>query len=187
MNYAVNQYVIYAGYLYQCLIANTSSYSFTVDLTKGYWFQTNTFSPSFFGVPSGNTTSGSPWAYAYTLPADFIALVSLNGGGAGVGGAGGCGEGDTVGDRSTAALREPPMYYGRYLYTNAVQANIVYVQYQTDTTVYDSLFTDCLVLKLGAMVATKLRKDDMGISMKLAQAYQTRIRRHGSRTRGMIG
>src|SRR5271157_3578253 len=56
-NYAVNAYVIYAGYLYQCLIANTSSNSFTVDLTRGYWFQTTTYSPSFFGVPAGNTVS----------------------------------------------------------------------------------------------------------------------------------
>ena len=175
-NYAVNAYVIYAGYLYQCLIANTSSYSFTVDLTKGYWFQTNTFSPSFFGVPSGNTTSGSPWAYAYTLPADFIALVSLNGGGCWGGWSwGGWGGGYGGGSFNSGTQGAPHEIYGRYLYTNAVQANIVYVQYQTDTTVYDSLFTDCLVLKLGAMVATKLRKDDMGISMKLAQAYQTRI------------
>src|ERR1700690_2034218 len=36
--YAVNAYVIFAGYLYQCLIANTSSNSFQNDQVKGYWF-----------------------------------------------------------------------------------------------------------------------------------------------------
>jgi hypothetical protein len=54
-------------------------------------------------------------------------------------------------------------------------ANIVYIQYQTDTTVYDSLFTECLVLKLAAMIATQLRKDDMSLSARIAQAYERRI------------
>ena len=179
-NYAVNGYVIYAGYLYQCLIANTSSASFTVDLTKGYWFQTNTYSPSFFGVPAGNTVSGAPWLYAYTLPADFVALVSLNGAGcwggwgwgSGQGGWGGIGASWGGGNSSQGSPHE---IFGRYLYTNDQLANIVYVQYQTDTTVYDSLFTDCLVLKLAAMIATQLRKDDMRLSTQLAQAYTRRI------------
>jgi hypothetical protein len=175
-NYAVNAYVIYAGYLYQCLIANTASASFTVDLTKGYWFQTNTYSPSFFGVPAGNTVSGAPWSYAYTLPADFIALVSLNGGGCWSGWGWWAGWGGTSGwQGGNSSQGQPHEIYGRYLYTNAALANIVYVQYQTDTTIYDSLFTDCLVLKLSAMIATHLRKDDMGISQTLAMAYRQRI------------
>ena len=175
-NYAVNAYVIYAGYLYQCLIANTSSASFTVDLTKGYWFQTNTYSPSFFGVPAGNTVSGAPWNYAYSLPSDFIALVSLNGGGCWGGwgwGSSWTGYGGWGGGNSSQG--SPHEIYGRYLYTNDALANIVYIQYQTDTTVYDSLFTDCLVLKLAAMIATHLRKDDLGISERLAMAYSKRI------------
>ena len=174
-NYAVNAYVIYAGYLYQCLIANTSSASFTVDLTKGYWFQTNTYSPSFFGVPAGNTVSGAPWSYAYTLPADFIALVSLNGGGAWGGWGWGAANGWGGGGWGNSSQGSPHEIYGRYLYTNDSLANIVYIQYQTDTTVYDSLFTDCLVLKLAAMIATAVRKDDAALSQRLGMAYQQRI------------
>ncbi len=172
-NYAVNAYVIFAGYLYQCLIANTASNSFTVDLTRGYWFQTNTFSPSFFGVPAGNTVAGAPWNYAYALPNDFIALVTLNrsaswsGGGwwGGGGGWGWSGGGWGGGGHNHEII-------GRYLYTNDAYANVVYIQYQPDTSVYDSLFTDCLVLKLASIIATDLRKDDLTVSRACAQGYE---------------
>ena len=181
-NYAVNAYVIYAGYLYQCLIANTSSGSFTVDLTRGYWFQTNTFSPSFFGVPAGNTVPGSPWLYSYSLPPDFIALCNLNGGSCwggwgwgGWNGGFGWGGGGYFGGRGNSAQGSPHEIYGRLLYTNDAQANIVYVQYQTDTTVYDSLFTECLVLKLASMIATGLRKDDAGLALRMNQMYESKL------------
>ena len=182
--YAVNAYVIYAGYLYQCLIANTSSNSFTVDLTKGYWFQTTTFSPNFFGVPPGNTAPGAPWAYSYSLPADFIAMVNLNGGscwsgwgwgGGGWGGWGCAGAGGWGGGQGNSAQGQPHEIYGRLLYCNAAYANIVYVKYETDTTVYDSLFTECLYLKLASMIATGLRKDDAGLAMRMAQAYEAKL------------
>lgn len=170
-NYAVNAYVIYAGYLYQCLIANTSSNSFVVDLTYGFWFQTNTFSPNFFGPYPGNATPGSGWLYAFALPADFIALVMLNGsycwGGWGWGWGYGTGSG-AQGSRSHEIFQ-------RNLYCNEPSAQIVYIQYQMDTTVYDSLFTDCLVLKLAAMVATELRKDDSSLFMKLMGMYKDRL------------
>jgi hypothetical protein len=179
--YAVNAYVIYAGYLYQCLIANTSSSSFTVDLTRGYWFQTNTYSPSFFGVPAGNTVSGAPWNYAYTLPSDFIALVSLNGGscwggwgwGSGWGGfwgGGGGGWGGSGGSNSSQGSRHE--IYGRYLYTNDALANIVYIQYQTDTTIYDSLFTKCLILNLASMISPKLLKDGGAAAERMRGLYR---------------
>ena len=171
--YAVNAYVIFAGYLYQCLIANTSSTSFPTDLTRGYWFQTTTYSPNFFGPYPGNTTAGIDWTYAYALPADFIALVRLNGswawGGWGWGygypGAGG-GWGANGGSMRSHEI------LGRYLYCNTPFCNVVYIQYQTDTTVYDSLFTDALILKLAAMVATDLRKDDAGLATRLAGMYE---------------
>jgi hypothetical protein len=170
--YAVNAYVIFAGYLYQCLIANTSSGNFTVDLTRGYWFQTTTFSPNFFGPYPGNASPAAGWLYGYTLPPDFIALVRMNnfncwggwGWGYGWGGAGG-GGGGIFGGRSHEI-------FGRILYTNSANASIVYIQYQTDTTVYDSLFTDALVLKLAAMIATHLRKDNAELSMRLGQMYE---------------
>ena len=182
-NYAVNAYVIFAGYLYQCLIANTSSGNFTVDLTKGYWFQTNTFSPSFFGVPPGNTAPGAPWSYSYSLPADFIAMVNLNGNscwggwgwGSGWGGGwGGIGWGGGYGS-GQSAQGSPHEIYGRLLYTNDAQANIIYIQYQTDTTVYDSLFTECLVLKLASMIATGLRKDDAALAGRMSGMYEAKL------------
>jgi hypothetical protein len=190
LNFAVNAYTIYAGYLYQCLIANTASKSFQVDLTKGYWFQTNTYSPNFFGVPAGNTVAGAPWNYAYSLPSDFIALVNLNGAGcwggwgwgSGCGGWGGGGGGwGNTGGPSNSTQGSPHEIYGRYLYTNDSYANIVYVQYQTDTTVYDSLFTDCLVLKLAAMIATDLRKDDTAVATSMLKMYTKAIQ--GARTK----
>lgn len=166
--YAVNAYVIYAGYLYQCLIANTSSNSFTVDLTRGFWFQTNTFSPDFFGPFPGNTTPGTGWLYAFALPSDFIALVRLNNSGCW----GGWGWGSGLGGGGIGTQGRSHEIFQRALYCNSPFANIVYIQYQMDTTVYDSLFTDALVLKLAAMIATDLRKDDAGLSLKLGQAYE---------------
>jgi hypothetical protein len=171
--YAVNAYVIFAGYLYQCLIANTSSTNFTVDLTRGYWFQTTTFSPSFFGLPPGNTAPGSGWLYAYALPSDFIALVRLNswsgwggwGWGYGCGGGWGLSGGAGQGGRSHEIFQ-------RTLYCNAAFANIVYIQYVTDTTLFDSLFVDALVLKLASMMATDLRKDDAALSQRLGMMYE---------------
>ncbi len=166
--YAVNAYVIYAGYLYQCLIANTSSSSFAVDLTRGFWFQTNTFSPNFFGPYPGNTVPGTGWLYAYALPSDFIALVRLNGNGCWGGWGWGFGY---AGGRSGSQGRSHEIFQ-RSLYCNSPYANIVYVQYQMDTTVYDSLFTDALVYKLASMIATDLRKDAADLSMKMLQAYE---------------
>lgn len=175
--YAVNAYVIFAGYLYQCLIANTSSSNFTVDLTKGYWFQTTTFSPSFFGLPPGNTAPGSGWLYAYGLPSDFIALVRLNswsgwgGWGWGYGYGGGWGlSGSGLGSGGGNGRNHE--IFQRTLYCNWSCANVVYIQYVTDTTLFDSLFVDALVLKLASMIATDLRKDDAALSQRLGMMYE---------------
>ena len=170
IGYAVNAYVIFAGYLYQCLIANTSSNSFTVDLTKGYWFQTTTFSPNFFGLPAGNTVPGAGWLYAYALPPDFIALVRLNGGS--YWGGWGWGYGYSGGWGAAGFGSKNHEIFQRALYTNASCANIVYIQYVSDTTLLDSLFVDALVLKLASMIATDLRKDDATLSARLAGMYE---------------
>jgi hypothetical protein len=168
--YAVNAYVIYAGYLYQCLIANTSSASFTVDLTRGYWFQTNTYSPDFFGPYPGNTTPGFGWNYAYTLPPDYIALVRLNGNGCFSGN--GWGSWGGSGSQGGPAQGRSHEVFGRLLYCDSPYANVVYIQYATETTLYDSLFTDCLIYKLASMLATNLRKDDATLATKMLQIYE---------------
>ena len=167
-NYVVNQYIIYIGYLYQCIIANTSSDSFAVDLTRGYWFQTNFFSPNYIGPVPGNAGPLYEWTYAYQLPTDFILLLELNGtwlwGGYG---GGGRGNGNTTG-----SLYE---IYGKQIFCNSEQADIKYNCLQQDTTYYDSLFVDALVLKLASLIATDLRKDDSTVSEKMEQLYQRAI------------
>jgi len=161
--YAVNVYVTYASYLYQCLIANVASNNFAADLTKGYWFQTNYFSPNYLGAPwSGGM--GTEWSNAFQLPADFITLIELNNNNLWGGGATAWG---TAG--SQGASHE---IFQDKLLTNQQYAIIKYVQYQPDTTKYDSLFTDALVLKLAAMIATDLRKDDATLSLRLKQEYK---------------
>jgi len=164
VSYAVNAYVTYAGYLYQCLIANVASTNFAGDLTKGYWFQTNLFSASYLGPLPGNTVPASEWAYAYALPGDFITLIELNNNNVWGGGATAWG---TAG--SQGASHE---IFQNALYTNQTYANIKYVQYQQDTTKYDALFTDALTLKLAATIATDLRKDDATLSLRLRQEYK---------------
>lgn len=172
-NYVVNQYVIFIGYLYQCVIANTSSNSFASDLTKGYWFQTNFFSPSYIGPVPGNAGPLYEWTYGFQLPADFLLITELNGtwcwgGYSGYGGGGGGGgAGNTTG-----SLFE---VYGKALYCNAATANIKYTALILDTTQYDPLFVDALVFKLASLIATDLRKDDSSVSMRMDGLYREAI------------
>lgn len=166
-NYVVNQYILYIGYLYQCIIANTSSDSFAVDLTRGYWFQTNFYSPSYIGPVPGNAGPLYEWNYAFQLPADFILITELNGtwcwGGYG-GNQGGGGAGNTTG-----SLFE---IYGKAIYCNSASANIKYTSLVMDTTQYDALFVDALVFKLASLIATDLRKDDSTVSERMDSLYR---------------
>ena len=173
-NYAVNQFVTYASYLYQCLIANTSGPSFTVDLTKGYWFQTNYFDPNYLGPQPGNAGPLYEWNFAYQLPRDFILLTELNGNSCW--GWNGQGAGNTTG-----SLYE---VYQEQLVTNAQSANIKYNRYETDTTKFDSLFTGALVLNLAATIATQLRKDDAELSVKMLQLYKQYVGRAMTKNAG---
>lgn len=156
--YTVNQYVTFGSpaYIYQCLIANTSSNSFAADLTFGYWFQTDYYSPNF--IPPGFNGDGSlfGWAYGYALPADYIKLYELNGVT--------CWSGQGMGD-----LYE---IFGRGLYTDQPYADVKYTARCTDTTVLDALFINALVLLLASMTATSLRKDDETLSARLLSEYQ---------------
>lgn len=162
--YAVNDYVTYAGQLYQCLIANTSSGSFTNDLTRGFWFETIFFYPNYLGpFPGGVTDPLYGWAFGYLLPTDFILLVELNGVN--------CwnNRGDTYG-----SLYE---IYGTRLFTNAHSANAKFVRFETDTTKFDALFTGALTFKLAALIATTVRKDDADLSLKMEELYQRELGR----------
>lgn len=169
-NYTVNQYIIFIGYLYQCVIANTSSNSFPSDLTKGYWFQTNFFSPNYIGPVPGNAGPLYEWTYGFNLPADFLLITELNGTwcwGGYSGGGGSRGTGNTTG-----SLFE---IYGNALYCNSATANVKYTALILDTTQYDPLFTDALVFKLAALIATTLRKDDASLSERMESMFQQAV------------
>lgn len=161
-SYAVNQYVTYANYLYQCLIANVSSGSFVVDLSRGYWFQTNIFSPNYLGPQPGNAGPLYAWTYGYKLPTDFLLIVELNnnwvwgqGGGSSQGNGGGLFE-----------------LYQNNLFCNFQYANIKYIKFEPDTTKYDPLFIGALVLNLATILATQLRKDNAAIAQEMRQMYK---------------
>lgn len=162
-NYAVNAFITYANQIYQCLIANTSSSSFTIDLTQGYWFETTFISTNYLGPYPFGGTSGCEWQFAYGVPTDLILLVELNGlscwG---------------WGSRTTGDLYE---LYQNVLMTNAPCANVKYNRFETDTTKYDTLFTGALVLNLAAIIATTVRKDDANLSMRMRQEYEQYVTR----------
>lgn len=152
--YAVGDYVTFGEpqYLYQCLVANTSTASFTNDLTAGFWFQTDILDPDpFADCPGQNYASG--WAYKYPLPEDCLLVVEIN--------SEPCGGPETEYE-----------IMGSALYTNQDQAIIKYVKNDPDTTRYDSMFVECLTYSLAARLATMLRQDDTNISVTMTQLYK---------------
>jgi hypothetical protein len=168
--YTVNQYVTFGSpaYLYQCLIANTSTNSFAADLTNGWWFQTNYYSPNF--IPPGFSGNGTlyGWAYGYQLPSDYVKLYELNGVN--------CWQGGGIGD-----LYE---IFGKGLYTDAPYADVMYVCVQPDTSYYDPLFTNALVLLLASMTATAIRKDDETLSSRLLAEFHMALQEARSQDSG---
>lgn len=158
-SYAAGAFVTYGGALYQALIANVSSASFINDLTKAWWFETDIYNPNPFGqaVMGDGAQYPSGWAYQYPLPSDFLLLSVLN-------------------DFWCNQAEVQYEIIGQNLYTNYSQAVIKYVAYNTDTTIFDSLFTAALVCKLAQRVATSLRQDDTAIAGKLEVEYQKALR-----------
>lgn len=155
--YAVGDYVTFGEpqYIYQCLIAHTSTASFTNDLTAGYWFQTDILDPDPFAEnPGENYASG--WAYKYPLPEDCLLVVEINNVPAG-------------GPETEFEIM------GSALYTNNDTAIIKYVKADPDTTRYDSLFVACLVYGLASRLATVLRQDDTNISVTMKQLYNREL------------
>ncbi len=155
--YAANAYVIYGDptTLYQALIAHTSTASFINDLTSAFWFQTDDLNPDPFCSPGQNYPSG--WGYKYSLPADFVKLIGINGQ---------C-------DREFLPDNE---VQGRFLFTDASSVVITYVAALADTTIYDSLFTNALVFMLASKIATTLRQDSGQISAQMTSYYVAALR-----------
>lgn len=152
--YAAGDYVTYGSpaYIYQALIANTSSASFTNDLTSGFWFQTDIYNTDPFNPNAQASLYPSAWAYQYPLPPDFLLLSTLN-------------------DSPFSGCETEYEIIGINLYTNASQAVIKYVQYNEDTTRYDALFVGCLILLLASYIASRRRQDDTQIAARLYAQY----------------
>lgn len=171
-NYAVNAYVLFGSpaYLYQCLIANTSGSSFTNDLTKGYWFQTDLFSPNYLTMP-GNASTLYEWPYAYGLPNDFLLLTELNGQSCW----------SISGGNTFGSLYE---IYKKALYCKTSTADIKYNQLTTDTTNFDANFIRALELKIAELISTTCRKDDASLGMKMRGLYEQAIQRARTKNAG---
>ena len=153
-NYAVNAYVLFANYLYQCLIANQASASFTADLTRGYWFQTNYFSPNYLGGYIG----GSPlYPNAFELPVDFVLLTRFIG--------------QYCWNRGGTWQGPTWQIMGKALWTAAPYAAVEYCCLETDTTKYDALFCKTLWLGLAMATATTLRKDAGQLAASIKPEY----------------
>lgn len=141
--YAVNAYVSFGVGIYCCLIAYTSSSNFTDDLTQGYWYQTDLFTGADFSNGGSGSTGLYEWSYCYQLPEDFILLNELNGT-------------DCAHKYGNGNLYE---IYQDKIFCNTTYADVKYIAYVTNTTLYDSLFISALAILLAANVATTLRKD----------------------------
>jgi hypothetical protein len=166
--YLANAFLTYGNYFYTVNFSYTSSANFTNDLTNGDLSQTDqqagTSVPDPFCGYANGSQFVSGWGYAYLLPADFQLLVTLNdnwcyGNWGGLGG-------------------ESAQYeiMGAVLYCDEAQAIIQYVQTTIDTTRFDSLFTECLALKLASMIATPLRQDDGNMAAALLGEYKTALK-----------
>lgn len=92
------------------------------------------------------------WAFQYQLPADFISLVELNGV-------------DYHGQVSDDWEIE-----GNVLLTDADVAKVRYIAYVEDTTVWDALFTDAIVVLLASKIAVPIRQDE-GLAQALKEEF----------------
>lgn len=90
------------------------------------------------------------WSYAYRIPEDCLKLVQLNGVDVGL---------------------IPGRYSleGRHILTDDDEAKIQYVGYNTDSSIYDSLFTEAFIVFLSARIARIIRQDDGLASEKLRE------------------
>ena len=142
----------YGGALYQALIANTSTASFINDLTAGFWFETDILNVDPFNPSDIGSQYASSWAFQYPLPADCLLVYTYN-------------------DQPRTSPDKEWEIIGTNLYSDEDTAVIHYVQYNEDSTRYDPMFTDCLVLKLASMIATRLRQDDTQIAQGAYNQY----------------
>lgn len=97
-------------------------------------------------------TPAFEWAYQYQLPVDFISLVELNGV-------------EYHGQPSDDWEVE-----GQVLLTDADEAKATYIAYVEDSTVWDALFTDAVVVLLASKIAVPMRQDE-GMAQALKEEF----------------
>jgi hypothetical protein len=90
------------------------------------------------------------WSYAYRLPEDCLRLVQLNG-------------------VDVGAIPGKYSLEGRHILSNDDTAKVSYVSYDTDSSIYDSLFTEAFIVFLSARIATIIRQDDSKAQEKLEE------------------
>lgn len=160
--YLANTFLTYGGYYYSVEFTYTSTDNFTNDLTTGALVQTNlpTTQPFF---PNNGSQYPSGWAYSFALPSDFQLLCALN-------------DNTYWGWGFYGNNTSDYEIIGPLLYCDTPQAVIQYVQDQPDTTRFDSLFTNCVALKLASMISTTLRQDGGQMEVALLNEYKIAIR-----------
>jgi len=104
-------------------------------------------------IPQLNDTPDFGYDFQYQLPGELIRLLRLNG-------------------RDIQDITDLYDIEGRKLLTDATVAKIQYIGYTNDSTVYDSLFVECIAMKLAGKLATIIR-DDEAMGQSLKQEYLT--------------
>lgn len=158
--YPANQWLQFTGYLYITTIAYTSSNNFLNDLTTGALIQSNQVATGPFYPNGSGATYPSGWGFQYQLPDDFLLLGILND--------------NEVWDWK-ANVGDDYEIMGPSLFCNQSQAVIKYVQNVADTTKFDPLFGECLVLKLAGMIATPLKQDSGRMEAQFEAAYRVKL------------
>ena len=98
------------------------------------------------------------WKHRFQLPLNFLKAIELNG--------------NDCWHNHNGDLYE---IYGRFLYCNRHQADLKYIAYSEDATIYDAMFVTALAHLLAIRIATPLKQDNGALSQELMQVYLKEI------------
>jgi hypothetical protein len=90
------------------------------------------------------------WDEAYRLPSNHLRTIRVNG-------------------YTPGAIEDYYAEEGRWIKTNAGECYLVYVAYNTDTTIFDDLFTRALVTYLESKISLRFRQDEALAASKLKE------------------
>lgn len=98
------------------------------------------------------------WKHRYQLPGTFLKAIELNGN-------------DCWGNHNGDLFE----IYGRFLYCNRHQADLKFIQYSEDATMFDAMFVTALSHLLAIRIATTLKQDSGALAGQLTQVYMQEI------------